>query len=329
MTPNAILRGLIVGTGSIGQRHMRNLRNLVPDIELLLLRRSSEPLQGWPNTRTISELSEALKLEPDFAILATPSAHHISVLPTLIVANVPTYVEKPIVTSPNHIDQVRAALMANPGVSHKAGFNLRLIPSIIQAAKVASSGLLGHLARASFSAGQWLPDWRPGKDHREIYSARTADGGGVLLDLSHEFDIARLLVGEMNIEYTAQANVKALQIDSVGAAIATARAMTGTLVSINLDYVARQPLRRYELIGTEGSLTWDLSTKSLTLTSPRSRTVLSSDPTDFDVGATYVTAMASFLEEIQSGKPGPLQNLEDGMRSTELAVRANMRDFRN
>lgn len=329
MATTTALRALIIGTGSIGQRHMRNLRIIAPETELLLLRRNDEPLVGWPETKVVRDLDAALALAPDFAILSTPSAHHFSVLPGLIGAKVPTYVEKPIVTDLDHVAEIDASLQANPGVPHVAGFNLRLLPSLSQALEITTAGGLGDIARASFSAGQWLPDWRRGQDHRNGYSARVADGGGVLLDLSHEFDMARLFLGEMKVLFAAKANVTALEIESEGVAIATALATSGALVSINLDYVARQPVRRYELVGTERSLTWDLSARTLTLTSPNGHKELTSDPANFDVGATYMMAMTNFLEEILSGIPGPLQRLEDGLRSTELAIRAHGKDFGN
>lgn len=329
MATTEALRALIIGTGSIGQRHMHNLQTIAPNTEFLLLRRSAEPLAGWPGTKVAPDLDSALAFAPDFAILATPSAHHFSFLKGLISAKVPTYVEKPVVTDLDQVNGILAALQAHPGVPHVAGFNLRLLPSLSRALEITSAGRLGDIARASFSAGQWLPDWRKGQNHREGYSARVADGGGVLLDLSHEFDAARLLLGEMKILFAAKANVAALEIESEGAAVATARATSGALISVNLDYVARQPVRCYELVGTEGALTWDLPAKVLTLTSVDGRRELSSNPADFDVGATYVTAMTNFLGGVLSGIPGPMQSLEDGLRSTELAIRAHRKDFSN
>ncbi|MFN4210980.1 MAG: Gfo/Idh/MocA family protein [Devosia sp.] len=320
------LRALIIGTGSIGQRHMRNLRAIDPAIELVLLRRNAAPLEGWPDARVEADLAAALALRPDLAILATPSALHFDVLPALLAQSIPTYVEKPIVTTAEQVAAIRRALKQFPGAAHVAGFNLRLLPSLEDARQAIQQGDLGQIVRASFSAGQWLPDWRKGQDHRQGYSARSSDGGGVLFDLSHEFDAARFLLGEMSLLHTATARVGALEIDSEGVAIATARTATGALVSVNLDYVARYPIRRYELVGTEGTLTWDLPAKSLFRRGPDGRADLSEDPRDFDVAATYQTAMQAFLAGARTGLASGLQDLEDGLRSTELSIIAHAMD---
>lgn len=320
------MRALIIGTGSIGQRHMRNLRAIDPAVEFVLLRRYADPLNVWPDARVEVDLPAAIGLAPDLAILATPSALHFDVLLALISRRIPTYVEKPIVTSAEQVRAIRRALEQFPGVPHVAGFNLRLLPSLEDARRLVMQESIGKVVRASFSAGQWLPDWRKGQDHRHGYSARSSDGGGVLFDLSHEFDAARFLLGDMTLLHEATARVGALEIDSEGVAIATARTAAGALVSVNLDYVARYPIRRYELVGTGGTLTWDLPARSLSRSGPDGHAAQSEDNQGFDVAATYQTAMQAFLAGTRTGLSCGLQDLEDGLRSTELSILAHAMD---
>ena len=45
--------------------------------------------------------------------------------------------------------------------------------------------------------GQYLPAWRPSRDYRETYTAQSAQGGGILLDASHEIDYVRWIGGEI------------------------------------------------------------------------------------------------------------------------------------
>lgn len=315
------MRALIIGTGSIGQRHMRNLQALDPAVEFVLLRRTDQPLADWPNAHMAADLAAALALNPDLAIVATPSALHFDVLPALVRHTIPAYVEKPVVTTADQVSAIRHLLAQFPDIAHVAGFNLRLLPSLQAARQIVVRGDLGQIVRASFSAGQWLPDWRKGQDHRSGYSARSQAGGGVLFDLSHEFDAARFLLGEMDLLHCATTHVEALEIGSEGVAVATAKTAAGALVSINLDYVARHPVRRYELVGTQATLVWDLPARLLVRMDASGQTVMTDSLPDFDVGATYQTAMKAFL-----AAPEALQNLEDGLRSTELAISAHAMD---
>ena len=259
-----MLRALVIGTGSIGQRHMRSLHQLRPDTKFVLLRRSDAALQGWPDAVVETDLEAALATSPNMAIVASPSAAHIDVLPRLIAAGVPCYVEKPIVTDSDDVVRVRSALSSAWTNQHSAGFNLRYLPSLVLARQATQH--IGEIVRVGLAAGQWLPDWRKGTDHRLSYSAQSAQGGGVMFDLSHEFDAARFLLGEIDVVSAQTARVPALEIDSEAVAVITGRAASGALVNISVDYVARKPIRRYELVGTKGTLVWDLAQKLLILT---------------------------------------------------------------
>lgn len=316
------LRALIVGTGSIGQRHMRNLRSAMPQLEFILLRRNKVELDGWPEERVVTDLAEALQLAPDLAVVASPSALHIDVLPALIAAGIPSYVEKPIVTSADDAFTIRRALERAPGAKHYAGFNLRYLPSL-RTARAVADDRLGRIVRASFTAGQWLPDWRKGLDHRQSYSADSSAGGGVLFDLSHEFDAARFFLGDLELLAAETSVVEALEIDSEGVALAIARAASGALASVAIDYVARKPIRRYELVGTLGTLVWDLGAKSLTIADGAGVEDVPLPADAFDVAGTYTRSMQDFLNAITSGLPGDLQNLEDGLSSTDLPICAH------
>jgi predicted dehydrogenase len=315
------MRALIIGYGSIGQRHARNFSVLMPDTEIVVLRRdSSQAVQG---AVVVSDLRMALGMRPDLAILATPSAAHIDVLVDLILEGIPTYVEKPVVTTSKDVARVREAMVTRPDPGHVTGFNLRLLPSLQLAQDMVRRGVLGELARASFTAGQWLPDWRKTADFRQSYSTRKSDGGGVIFDLSHELDSARFLLGEVCLHHCSTMHLFSLGIEAESAATIVGRADRGSLVSVNVDYVARRPNRRYELVGDEASLVWDWATRRLECHSPAGIEVVTERPEDFDVPATYITALSAFVEGVVARNGMSLQSLEDGLRSTELAIAAN------
>ena len=73
-------------------------------------------------------------------------------------------------------------------------FNLRFHPLI----KILKEELENEeIIQVCSYVGQYLPEWRPGRDYREVYSAKRSEGGGVLRDLSHEIDFLAYLTGQI------------------------------------------------------------------------------------------------------------------------------------
>lgn len=317
------MKFLIAGTGSIGQRHIRNLCQLRPDVEFVFLRKNgfADELSIKLNACVVPTFNRALDHAPDALVIATPSALHSELLLPAIKSGLPVYVEKPVVTCREKIEAVELAVTASSHVAtNLVGCNLRFLPSLQRMYAELRDGSIGRIVRGSFEAGQWLPDWRPGKDHRLTYSADPGKGGGVIMDLIHELDSARWLCGEIGDVKAFSAQVSTLEITTECVVGAVMRSDSGTLINLGLDYVARQPLRRYQLIGEEGTLIWDLSDKTLIRHTPNHKEILESGENSFDISQTYVTAMAEFLASIESGRPTS-QPLQEGLRSCELAIR--------
>lgn len=312
---------LLVGTGSIGRRHLRNTQQLLPDVRWMFLRRDlrQDDLSTQVAASVHCELRD-LPHKPWAAIVASPTSEHHKVLPDLLAAGIPCYVEKPVVALQSEVDELRRVLSGlNPPPVTQTGCNLRWLPSLHRL-RSALPGL-GTLARASLQAGQWLPDWRPQADYRTTYSARRALGGGVLLDLVHEIDLARWLFGEFPEVRCLVGKFSELEIDTEDTATLLLGRRNGPLVSVSLDYVARVPVRRYEIVGSGGTLVWDGPGRCLWKDSPAGREILTDAPADFNVTDTYPAAMREFFTAIAEGRPTS-QPLTEGLASVELALRA-------
>lgn len=313
------MRALVVGYGSIARRHIRNLCALGIE-DLLVYRPQGQPANAPKGLHFVHDLREGIAAEPDFAIVASPSGAHIDALVPLLQADLACYVEKPPVTTMEDVRRVRGLLEERRAVTF-AGCNLRFLPSLRRMRDAIRAGMIGAPVRASLQAGQWLPDWRPHIDYRRSYSAMPSAGGGVLLDLIHEIDAARWLFGEFDRAIAFEAKLSSLEIDAEDTACLLLGRPLGPLVTIGLDYVARQRVRRYDVVGDEATLTWDLSDRRLTLITPSGTETLSAADAEFDVDATYRPAMSEFLSAVRTDA-ATSQDLLDGLATTELALRA-------
>lgn len=313
------MKALVLGTGSIGRRHIANVRALCPQARFEVVRRegrvdalTTEMAAGVHRT-----VAEALDTTPDFAVVATPSALHGPALQELLAAGIPVYVEKPVVTTRTAARALEATLATSGPVPTMAGCNLRFLPSLMRVRALVREGAIGRVVRAHVECGQWLPDWRA-SDYRQSYSASAEDGGGVVLDLIHELDSIRWILGDCEVLGAALGHLSDLQITSEDTAVALLRSASGTLVSVGLDYVARQRIRRYEFVGTRGTIVWDFGAGALDVQGV-DRPLPPLPPDAFDVGRTYVTAMAEFIGCVGSGAQ-TTQPLAEGLASLDLAL---------
>jgi predicted dehydrogenase len=305
------MRVVIAGLGSIGRRHQANLHALRPGVEVLVV-------------KTPRDLHECMALPLHAALICTPSSTRLEYLLPLLDAGIPCYVEKPLISSMEDARALRDYVSRATRVPVVAvGCNLRALPSLQRMREAVARGDLGKVVRASLIAGQWLPDWRPGQDYRRSYSARAQRGGGVILDLVHEIDMARWLFGPLKMRCAAAGHLSRLDIETEDVASLILCGERGApLVSISLDYVSRRRVRRYEVVGDEGSMLWDLDRALLERSDAEGTRTICSAAQDFDVAATYAESLERFLE----GEPAC--GLLDGLQSAELALQARREALR-
>lgn len=319
------MRILVIGTGSIGRRHIFNLQALTARPEFVFLRAGArrDTFSAEIGAVVVGHMDAALAMWPDFAVIANPSAGHGEALIALMRAGIPAYIEKPVVTARAELAAVERALseIGKPPVT-LVGCNLRFLPSLAKMRALVAKGAVGVPARAHLAVGQWLPDWRPAQDYRESYSADPARGGGVVLDLIHEIDMARFLFGEFEVVQAVGGHYTALEIASEDAAAILLSRRKGPAVSIGLDYVARKPIRRYEIVGSEGTLIWDMHERTLTRDHPQGRESFDCEAEGFDTAETYRAAMRAMLDAVRTGATAA-QGVADGLKSAELAILAN------
>ena len=256
-----INRVLIVGLGSIGKRHLRLARNLIPNAEIAVLRHRE--CTGIPEhaDHVFSQLDQAIAFAPQVAVIANPAPYHLSCAVPLARAGVHLIVEKPLATSTEGVPEL-IEIGRMGGLTLMTGYNLRYSPSLIKFKEFIDDGVIGDIWSIQCEAGQYLPLWRPDADYRDGVSARLALGGGALLELSHELDYLRWIFGEAEWVQATLSKQSDLEIDvedSVSMDMQFARQTTGTspIASVNLSLLRHDACRICTVVGKLGCLKWD------------------------------------------------------------------------
>lgn len=298
-------RFLIVSLGSIGARHLRNLRALRPDAEIAVLRRPAVTVSVVDGADHIfHSMEEALAFEPLAAIVAGPASQHVSIARRLAEAGVHILIEKPLSVAP---DDCRALiqLCKEQNLVLAVGYNLRFLPSLRALRNIVQSGQIGDVFSVRVEVGQYLPDWRKGVDYRQGVSARKELGGGALLELSHEIDYALWLFGMPSKVTAFGGHSGQLECDVEDMVeVVMEYNVPRRLVSVHLDMLQRRPFRHCRAVGTGGSVQWDgvadsVEVHTLQVDSPWQVP----DVMLLDKNQMYQDELSNFFSSIDTGAP--------------------------
>lgn len=312
------MKFLIAGLGSIGRRHLRNLRTLgQQDILLYRTHQATLPdaeLDGFP---AFSELSLALAQKPDGVIVANPTALHLEVAIASAKAGAALLIEKPVSSSLAGLDELKSALNTS-GKPALVGFHFRFHPVLNQIKTLLESGQLGKPLSARAHWGEYLPDWHPWEDYRRSYAARAKLGGGVVNTLSHPLDYLRWLLGEVESVSAWTGRLSRLELDVEDNAEILLRFANGTEASLHLDYYQRPPSHTLEITCEEGRVCWDnASGEARVYRASAESAALLVPPEGFDRNQMFLDEMAAFLR-LCGGENLPHCTLADGIRVQEI-----------
>jgi predicted dehydrogenase len=292
---------LVLGAGSIGRRHARNLAAAGANVAV------ADPVAtdvtvAWDD------------VDPGaFAgvVVASPTVHHLDQARQVVKAGTKALVEKPLATT-----ALGATALQGANDRLRVGFNLRFHQPIQRLVDLVHAGRAGRVVGARLWFGYHLPSWRPAVDYRTSYSARADLGGGILLDAIHELDLAVWLLGpELTVETAVVARLGDLELDVEDTVRAQLRTPDGAPVDVALDYLSRDYRRGIEVVGTEATVRLDWARNVLEIADADGvETQVADDPVD----ASYEAEAAAFLGWLDGRDELPV-DVDTALASLRLA----------
>lgn len=324
----------LIGAGIIGKTHIDRIQRH-PSLELAGIADPSHIGKALAESLGVAWAAEPAALleqvRPQGAIVATPNVAHIPVALDCLARGIPALVEKPVADTVAEARRLAAAV-ARTGIPVLVGHHRRHNPINQRARALIAGGQLGRIVSATALATFLKPD-----PYFEVAWRRQAGGGPILINLIHDIDMLRFLLGEVTeVQAMDSHAVRGFEVEDTAAAVL--RFASGALATVIVsdattspwcwDMCAgeqgqypRQDVVSHQILGTHGSL----SLPDLGLWQYRGErswhAELSHEETRVHMADPYTRQLEHFADVI-AGRVEPLCSALDGLRTlaSTLAV---------
>jgi len=270
---------LFLGLGGAGQRHLRILRERLPNVRMIGARRTGKTpvlnsdftvkngvtIESEYDIELFKDVNEAYEQNPDLVVIATPTFNHSESIIKAAKHKANILVEKPGAMNIKQAHNVTSTIKDN-NVGFFISYQRRFHPLVGRLRRVLDSNKIGKLMSVRVAVSSYVPDWHPYEDFHDLYACRSDLGGGVLKTETHEIDFITWLFGiprqifstygcrgKFNIDVEDSANLL-LDYDSFS-------------VQMTMCFMQKKQERNFKFFGQKGWIEFDLINQKLVVCS--------------------------------------------------------------
>ncbi len=290
---------LILGCGSIGQRHIKALLK-IGETNIVAYRTNRGQIKEIDeaikaNIKIFNDEEESFVWKPTHVIISNPTILHLKYLIKSITIGARVFVEKPLTNSYSEFEEASIPLTKIADYGGVVGFNLRFHSLIKKVKEVITSFQYGNVIYANLTVGHYLPFWHPYENYRYSYASRKDLGGGVLRTLCHEIDLAQFFFGKINKVFAKVEKISPLEIDIDDVVDLIVETQMCKRVLIHMDYLNPIPIRQGKILFDKGLLEYDYNNNEIFFTDyiNKHKELLFTNNEDYD--QQYIAQMENFI----------------------------------
>ena len=194
-------RILVIGGGSIGERHTRCFQqtgradvclcDINDEVRSRVAATYSLSASFWTLDAALADHASGELFSA--AVVCTPAHLHIPMACQLAEAGISLLIEKPLSTTEDGVEQLRS-LVEDKSLALSVAYVMRHHPALAAMKAENHAGRFGRPVQIVYTGGQHFPFYRPA--YREIYYTKRETGGGAIQDgLTHTMNMAEWLLG--------------------------------------------------------------------------------------------------------------------------------------
>jgi len=291
---------LVIGTGSIGSRHLANLVELGHTVCAVDKNPKQLAEVAGLSAKSFTSLPEALAIRPDAVFICTFSNDHISPATECAKAGCHLFIEKPLSLSLEGIDELIDTIDGRNLIS-MVGCNMRFHPAIVSVHDIlAGDPRFARKLWANLEFGYYLPFAKP--DYESGYQANRQMGGNLIFDRIHELDYAIWFFGEPAEVLCTKSVISSLKMDTEDHVEMIVGFHSGVVCTIHLDYLQHGYCFRCKVVCEAGTAVWDFTEGKLgTISTDAPQWSWKDMKLDIYYKQMYVDEVKHFLDCVEHG----------------------------
>lgn len=330
---------LMIGLGSIGQRHLRNLsENFGKDAQFLAYRvrglqrtfsntmqiREGISLEEEFSIQSFSDLDAALAQKPDVVYVTNITSQHVPCAQKAVEAGCDVFLEKPISYDLEGVDKLIETAEEKGSIVY-VGFQNRFHPCLRRLKEIVDSKELGNIISVQSEIGERLTTMHSYEDYAGTYMARKDQGGGVIMNQQiHELDYIQWIFGmpESVSSYNGKNSTLMLDVEDFCDSVYWVNGENGSFpVYAHADFFQYPPKRSCKVIFQNGWVEADLLNASLKIAFKDELT--EEKYPEFQRNQMFIDEMKAFLNCVQTRRQDML-TLSEGANSLRMAWAAKI-----
>lgn len=322
------MKFLVIGLGSMGKRRVRNLLHLgytkVAGFDPRAQRR--DQARSKLGIEVVDSWAKAEARQVDAWIISTPPDTHLDYGFKAVAKGVHFFTEANVTDS--RAGQMIETLRGVETIGAPS-CTMRYFAGPSKIKEIVNEGVLGRLLAFTYHTGQYLPDWHPWEHYKDFYVSKRETGACREI-VPFELSWLVPLFGPVRALTSIKAKVSDLDADIDDLYQLILSFEEGTVGHLMVDVVARPAVRTIRILGSEGTVEWDHSTRQVRLWTSQTQQW---QVFDLDVGTVesgyihseepYIAEMADFVSAVQGTRPWQY-GFEEDEAILRLLVQAEM-----
>ena len=265
------MKFLIVGLGSMGKRRIRNLhingeKNITGfDIRSERMEEAKEKY-GIKITDDFNKISAQ---DFDAMLISTSPEAHGDYIRFALQNKKHFFVEHPI--NDDGYKEIRQLADKDLSIVKAPSCTMRYYTPVKMIKKILDEGRIGKVLAFQYHLGQYLPDWHPWEDYRQVYFSKKETSACREM-LPFELIWLNWLMNSRVAEVSGSiSKVSDLDMDADDIILANLKYENGILGNVLIDVISRKPVRTLRVLGSDGVLDWERFNQEIKLYDAKSK----------------------------------------------------------